>query len=222
MIQSTQASVRDQFQTQKQQLGREQGLPFLDHLSAELIAEACRECGHPWRERIFTPWTTLGIFLSQVLSDDQSCDDAIDRFQKYRYDQKLPRVSTSTASYCEARDRLPEEVVWELVRKTGKDIHDRAKTMWHFHGRPVKVIDGTTVVMPDTPENQAAYPQAQTREPGLGFPIARMMAVFSLAVGTVLEAAIGPYQGKQTSELALLSSTVTDCFRCCRRSVILN
>lgn len=208
MIPSTQASVRDQFQTQKQQLGWEQGLPFRDHLTAEQVAEACRECGHPWRDRIFTPWTTLGIFRSQVLSDDQSCDDAIDRFQKYRYDQKLPRVSTSTASYCEARDRLPEEVVWELVRKTGKDIHDRAKTMWHFHGRPVKVIDGTTVIMPDTPENQAAYPQAQTQEPGLGFPIAGMTAVFSLAVGTVIEAAIGPYQGKQTSELALLRQVI--------------
>ena len=58
--------------------------------------------------------------------------------------------------------------------------------------------------MPDTPENQAAYPQLETQAPGLGFPIARILVVFSLAVGTVLEAAIGPYQGKQTSELALL------------------
>lgn len=58
--------------------------------------------------------------------------------------------------------------------------------------------------MPDTPENQAAYPQAKTQKPGVGFPIARILVAFSLAVGTVLEAAIGPYQGKQTSELALL------------------
>ena len=58
--------------------------------------------------------------------------------------------------------------------------------------------------MPDTPENQAAYPQAKTQKPGVGFPIARILVVFSLAVGTVLEAVVGPYQGKRTSELALL------------------
>jgi hypothetical protein len=58
--------------------------------------------------------------------------------------------------------------------------------------------------MPDTPENQAAYPQLESQAPGIGFPIARLLVVFSLAVGTVLEATLGPYQGKQTSELALL------------------
>jgi hypothetical protein len=54
--------------------------------------------------------------------------------------------------------------------------------------------------MPDTPRNQAAYPQSASQRPGLGFPFARTLVVFSLAVGTVLEAAIGPYQGKRTSE----------------------
>ncbi len=83
-------------------------------------------------------------------------------------------------------------------------IHRQARPSWLFQGRPVKIIDGSTVTMPDTPENQAAYPQLKTQKPGLGFPIARLLVVFSLAVGTVLEAAIGPYQGKQTSELALL------------------
>jgi hypothetical protein len=58
--------------------------------------------------------------------------------------------------------------------------------------------------MPDTPENQAAYPQPESQKPGVGFPIARLLVIFSLAVGTVLEAAVGPYQGKRTSELALL------------------
>jgi hypothetical protein len=73
-----------------------------------------------------------------------------------------------------------------------------------FHGRSVKVIDGSTVLMADTPENQAAYPQLRSQAPGLGFPITRLLVVFSLAVGTVLEAAMGPYQGRQTGEQALL------------------
>jgi Transposase DDE domain len=204
MTQSTAASPHHPFDSLRNQFGQEKGLPFLKFLSQSLVEEVCRHSGHLWRDRIYTPWITLGIFLSQVLSDDHSCDDAVDRFQKFRYDQGLPAVSPQTSSYCEARQRLPECLAWDLVRHVGQAVHRTAKSAWLFHERSVKIVDGTTVVMPDTPENQAAYPQAKTQKPGLGFPIARLLVVFSLAVGTVLEAAIGPYQGKQTSELALL------------------
>ena len=204
MTQATPASPRPQFESLRNQLGKQEGLPFLKSLSRALVEEACRRCKHAWRERIYTPWITLGIFLSQILSDDHSCDDAISRFQKFRYDQGLPAVAPESSSYCEARQRLPEELTWDLVRRTGQLIHHQAKDAWLFHGRSVKVIDGSTVTMPDTPENQAAYPQLDSQAPGVGFPIARLLVVFSLAVGTVLEATLGPYQGKQTSELALL------------------
>ncbi|HSQ58329.1 MAG TPA: IS4 family transposase [Gemmata sp.] len=204
MTQATPPSPPQQFDSLRNQLGTQQGLPFLTILARALVEQACRRCHHAWRERIYTPWITLGIFLSQVLSDDHSCDDAVERFQKFRYDQGLPAVAPETSSYCEARQRLPEELAWDLVRRTGQSIHHQAKDTWLFHGRSVKVIDGSTVTMPDTPENQAAYPQLDSRAPGVGFPIARLLVVFSLAVGTVLEAALGPYQGKQTSELALL------------------
>jgi DDE family transposase len=204
VTQATPTSPRHQFDSLRNQLGKQQGLPFLKILSRALVEQACRLCNHPWRERIYTPWITLGIFLSQILSDDHSCDDAVERFQKFRYDQGLPAVAPETSSYCEARQRLPEELTWELVRRTGQSIHHQAKDAWLFHGRSVKVIDGSTVTMPDTPENQAAYPQLDSQAPGVGFPIARLLVVFRLAVGTVLEAALGPYQGKQTSELALL------------------
>jgi hypothetical protein len=204
MTQATLPASRHQFDALRNQLDNRQGLPFLEILSQPLVELACRHCNHPWRERIYTPWITLGIFLSQILSDDHSCDDAVERFQKFRYDQGLPAVAPETSSYCEARQRLPEELLWDLVRRTGQAIQHRATDAWLFHGRSVKIIDGSTVTMPDTPENQAAYPQLDSQAPGLGFPIARLLVVFSLATGTVLEAAVGPYQGKQTSELALL------------------
>jgi hypothetical protein len=204
VTQATPPSPRHHFDSLRNQLGKQERLPFLKSLSRALVEQACRHCNHPWRERIYTPWITLGIFLSQILSDDHSCDDAVERFQKFRYDQDLPAVAPETSSYCEARQRLPEELTWELVRRTGQSIHRQAKNAWLFHGRSVKVIDGSTVTMPDTPENQAAYPQLDSQAPGVGFPIARLLVVFSLAVGTVLEATLGPYQGQQTSELALL------------------
>lgn len=204
MLHSTGSSTPTAFHSLHEQLDQQSGLPFLNLLSQDLVEAACRHCGHRWRKRIYTPWITLGVFLSQVLSHDHSCDDAVDRLQKVRYDQGLPAVGTETGSYCEARGRLPEEVLWDLVRRTGQSIHHAAKDSWRFHGRPVKILDGSTVVMPDTPANQAAYPQLKSQAPGLGFPIARLLVVFSLAVGTVLEGVLGPYHGKQTSELALL------------------
>jgi putative transposase len=210
VAQSTAPLARDQVNTVRERLQQQHGLPFLDFLSRDLVADLCLRCQHQWRNRIYTPWITLGMFLSQVLSDNQCCDAAVDRFQKFRSDSGLPAVSSTSTSYCDARLRLPEELTWELVRQTGRSIHEKANKSWLYHGRSVKVIDGSTVSMPDTSENQAAYPQQASQAPGLGFPIARILVIFSLAVGTVLEAAIGPYQGKQTSELALLRKVVDE------------
>ena len=212
MAQSTAPVSRDPFVSVRDQLAQHRGLPFLSILARSSVEAACGAVGHQWRERVYLPWITLSLFLSQVLSDGHSCDEAVDRFQKFRHDQGLPPVSSETTSYCDARLRLPERLFWELVRSTGRAIHDRADPSWLFHGRPVKILDGSTVAMPDTPRNQRAYPQQRSQARGLGFPIARILVVFSLAVGTVLETAIGPYQGKQTSELALLR-TIIDEFR---------
>jgi hypothetical protein len=206
--QFTRASLGDQLDSLRRRLNQQPGLPFLEHLSPHQIEASFRRVGHRWRDRIYTPVVTLGIFLSQVLSDDHSCSDAVARFQKYRADRDLPPVAPETGSYCDARKRLPEEGLWDLVRRTGRAIHQHAEASWLFRGRTVKILDGSTVSMPDTPANQAAYPQPRSQRPGLGFPIARILVVFSLAVGTVLEAVLGPYQGKQTSELALLRCVV--------------
>jgi hypothetical protein len=209
VAQSTVRSSRHQVGSVRNQLEQQQGLPFLKLLSGHFVEAACRHCHHRWRERIYTRSITLAIFLSQILSDDHSCDEAVDRFQKYRCDQGLPRVATCTSSYCEARQRLPETLIWDLGRRVGRAISQKANPGWLFQGRAVKIADGSTILMPDTPKNQAAYPQAKTQAAGVGLPIARILVVFSLAVGTVLEAALGPYQGKQTSELALLRPLLT-------------
>jgi len=210
--QSTSASTRDQIHSLRDRLVRKAGLPFLDILSQTLVEATCRRFNHRWRERVYTPWITLNLFLSQTLSDDHSCDEAVDRFQKFRYDRGQAPVAPETGSYCEARQRLSEGLFWDLVRRTGRSIHQTAKRSWLFHGRSVKIVDGSTVVMPDTPANQKAYPQVTSQAPGVGFPIARILVVFSLAVGTVLDAAVGPYQGKQTSELALFRQ-ILDAFQ---------
>ena len=111
--------------------------------------------------------------------------------------------SAETGAYCTARNDLPEEAIHQLVRDTSKQIENEVPETWLWQGRRVRVADGSTITMPDTAANQAAYPQQKSQQPGCGFPLARILVVFSLSVGTVLEAAIGKYTGKQTGENSL-------------------
>ena len=203
MVQFSSPSTDGQAESLRDHFAQQTGLPFLDALSATEVESTCRAHNHRWRARIYTPWITLNMFLAQIVSSDHSCGDALERFQKYRKDCELPPATDDTSSYCEARQRLPEGVVWELARRCGQSIHDKADAQWLFAGRPVKLLDGSTVVMPDTEANQAEYPQSRSQKPGLGFPIARILVSISLAVGTVLDAAMGPYRGKQSGELGL-------------------
>ncbi len=102
-----------------------------------------------------------------------------------------------------ARDALPEPACRQLVRDTGRESEAQSPAEWLWHGRRVRVVDGSTITMPDTPENQAEYPQAKTQKPGCGLPIARILVIFSLATGAVLEAAIGRIPRKKTGENSL-------------------
>src|SRR3954452_24120095 len=193
--------IRDRF-------ARNDGLPFADVLTEARIHDALDEHGVTYRDRVFSPVTTIRGFLSQVLSEDHSCRDAVTRVIAHRAANGLGACSPNTASYCNARGRVPTGVLRTLAKRTAQELQAGAAEDWKWNGRSVFIADGSHVSMPDTPENQAAYPQPSTQGPGLGFPIARILVIFSLAVGTVLEAAMGPYQGKQTSELALLRQVV--------------
>ena len=158
--QSTAPSPRDPIHSIRHRLIPQDGLPFLKLLTRSSVEAACRRCHHRWRERIDTPGITLSLFFSQILSDDHSCDEAVERLQNFRHDQGLSSVSSETGSYCEARQRLPQALIWDLARRVEQSIHNHAKKSWLFHDRPVKIGDASTVVMPDTRENQAAYPQS--------------------------------------------------------------
>jgi Transposase DDE domain/Insertion element 4 transposase N-terminal len=189
-----------------QQLSRAPALPFADLLPAQQVEQALRDEGVTFRDRLFSPLVTLWLFLSQVLDPDGSCRAALARLLAWRAARRLPPCSPDPSAYCKARRRLPEGVLARLTRLTGRAPQDRAPPRWRWGGRTLKVVDGTTVALPDTAANQAAYPQNAAQAPGLGFPIARLVVLFSLAVGTVLDAALGPYQGKQTGETALFHS----------------
>ena len=160
----------------------------------------------PHRERLYSPTDTLSLFMAQALSADASCQQIVNRHAVERVANGLAPCSTHTGAYCKARQRLPQAMIRTLVQETGRMIAGRAAAAWQWQGRPVKLVDGTTVTLPDTPDNQGRYPQQSNQKPGLGFPIARLVGLLCLATGAVLDAAIGPYAGKTGSEHALFRS----------------
>src|SRR6185312_15608690 len=123
----------------------------------------------------FSPAITLWVFLAQVLSADHSCREAVAKLNFWRLARGHRPCSPATGSYCEARQRLPEPLFLELVRSTGKELSEKSDAAWQWLGRAVKVVDGATITMADTPENQQAYPQSRAQAPGVGFPIARIV-----------------------------------------------
>jgi hypothetical protein len=179
---------------------RDGDLYFAALLDRESILEAFGSASSIWKGWLYTPAVTVWVFLSQCLSPDHSCRDAVARLAAWLAAQGRRPCSAETGAYCTARDQLPEAACHKLVCRTGRKIEDEAPKEWFWKGRRVRVADGAAITMPDTPENQAEYPQPKSQRPGCGFPIARIVVIFSLAVGTVLEAAIGKYQGKQTGE----------------------
>lgn len=200
-----------QIEILRRQFGQADGLAFAEVLPAERVETALRDTGATWREKVYTPLVTLWAFLTQVASADGSCRAAVARVLAWLVSQGGKPCTPKADPYCKARARLPEALLVRLTRETGHALHDAAPADWRWKGRRVKVVDGTTVSMPDTRANQQAYPQHNAQQPGLGFPIARAVVVFCLACGTVLDAALGRYQGKQTGETALLR-TLDDAF----------
>src|SRR6201997_2694356 len=183
---------------------RNTGLPFADVLTEANILDVLNDHGVTYRDRVFNPVTTIWGFLSQVLSDDHSCRDAVARIIAHRAASGLKACSPNTASYCDARARIPTAALRTLARRTAQELQDGAADEWKWNGRSVFIADGSHVSMPDTPANQAAYPQPPAQEPGVGFPLARVCVLLSLAPGACHDLAIAPYAGKGTGATTLL------------------
>jgi hypothetical protein len=180
------------------------GLPFADVLTQSRILEVLAAHGVEYRDRVFGPFTTIWGFLSQVLSEDHSCRDAVSRVIAHRVASGQSVCSPNTASYCNARVRLPTGVLRALARRTAEELQDGLPDGWKWNGRNVFIADGSHVSMPDTPQNQASYPQPEAQQPGIGFPLARLTVLLSLATGACHDLAMAPYAGQGTGETTLL------------------
>jgi hypothetical protein len=185
------------------------GLPFAEVLPEATIEQAFADADAEFAkydDDVYTPALTLWAFLSQVLCklELRSCRAAVARVIVLLVSIGKSPCSDNTGAYCRARAKLPARVIEDVSTQVADGCEQRVPAAWLWKGRHVHLVDGTTVSMPDTEENQAVYPQPNSQQEGLGFPIARMVVLLSLATAMVKGMAMGPYAGKETGESALL------------------
>ncbi len=190
-----------------------EGLPFASVLPAERICEIFAKHNALFAmNSIYNTVVVLWAFMGQVLRDGKqaACQSAVACIVAHCEITGKAAPTNDTGDYCVARAKLSEPALRELSKEVANKLEADADNRWlwknHLHA---KLIDGFTFTMPDTPENQAAYPQSTSQQPGIGFPIARCVAILSLTTAAIIDLAIGPYAGKETGETALLRSIMT-------------
>ena len=196
---------RDRIRRQAQQVG---AVDFFNMLNGPQLLQITEASVPEHRERLYPPTVTLSMFMKQNLQADRSCQRAVNAWAAQRAAEGLSVQSIRTGAYCQARQRLPLQMVTALTRQTGRLLSTQAQRGWRWRGRAVKLADGTGISMPDTPENQACYPQPSTQAEGVGFPLARLVGILCLSTGAVLQAAMGAHAGKGSSELELFRSVM--------------
>ena len=119
MKHSTSKVLRQQIAQQKSELLDEKDNLSLDKiLSSEACQSIINQC-REYRERLYTPFKTVLMFIKQMLDPDKSCRNIVanegiaDLFQG-------DARSLNTGPYCKARNRLPEETMQALVVETGQ------------------------------------------------------------------------------------------------------
>lgn len=170
----------------KQKFTQSLGLPNRSLLLESTIREALEAEKIKYRQRLFDPFVTLWAFLSQVLDTDKSCHNAVSRVIAWLAGEDAEIPSEDTSAYCQARKRLPEKLLQRLFSRVAQDLEKKTAAEHLWCGRHVKVVDGSTVSMPDTKANQAAYPQPSSQAEGCGFPLAKIGVLFSIATGAAI------------------------------------
>lgn len=206
-IKVPQANRNNKFDVLVHPFLQEKGLPFSEVLDAEFIRQVfAEEKALFGQDDIFSTEVVLWAFLAQTLRDGKgaACSAAVADIATYMLQTGQRPPSGDTGDYCRARAKLSLPALQQLVRESGRQLEKTADKSWLFKGHHAKLVDGFTFTMPDTPENQEVFPQLAAQSPGVGFPIARACTVVSLATACVCDIAIGPYEGKETGEPALL------------------
>jgi hypothetical protein len=149
--------------------------------------------GHPQRNRYFPPWVAFWMFLHQTINPGCSCSRTLVKAAGWISSLSRKRVSTSTSGYCQARSRLALtnlQTVFDGIRDW---LEQQVPPEQFWHGRRVYIVDGSMISLADTPNNQKKYPQQKSQKKGCGFPALRLVVVFSLASGALIDYATSSF-----------------------------
>ena len=197
------------FDTIGQGFLQDEQLPLANVLCEEEIEQAFadHECLFGQEEDdVYTPALTLFGFLAQVMASGagRSCNAAVEYIRSLCLALAIRAPSPDSGAYCRARAKLSGDAIRHLTYHVADALEEQVPADWLWYGLHVKLADGSTLMAPDTQNNQAAWPQASTQQPGLGNPILRFCVLISLATGALCGFAEAPYKGKETGEPALL------------------
>lgn len=143
------------------------------------------------RDRLYTLRLTCECFLWQMLKPQTPCREVVRQVQAQARLHGWGTVDECPSAYIQARQRLPQERLEQVLAATAQAAEQRARAPPAMQGRPVKVVDGSSVQLPDTAANQKEYPQPSGQKPGCGFPVMKLAVLFSLASGALLAVVMG-------------------------------
>jgi len=158
------------------------------------------------RDCDYTRWRTFWCMLWQALNPLSSGREVVRQLQALFDLENGPQLSHEDGAYCRAKARLPLDQFPLALRATARSADQLAPAPGLLQGRPVKVVDGSTLFLEDTPKNRAAYPPIESGNTP-SFPLVRFVVLFSLLSGAILGLAQGPWG---VSELALLNSLAAE------------
>jgi len=166
---------------------------FGDMLPDHLLARS--ESGLNSRERTLTPKVTFWAFISQVFDVDSACRDVVRKVEAWwrwtHKDSASGKPALSPSAYCQARARLDVQTLHLMHGHLAWSLERRVQNAQLWLGRRVKIVDGTTLSMPDTDANQQSWPQPSSQKEGLGFPCMKLVGIFPLASGGLEDYATG-------------------------------
>ena len=166
---------------------------FQDHLRdllpIHLLSQ--EDDGPNSRDRCFNVRLTLECFLWQMLKPRTACREVVRQVQALRRLAGQAPIDEDDSAYVQARLRLPKERMERSLEAIAQAAQHRIKSPLALQGRPVKVVDGSTAQMSDTPANQKAYPQPSEQTPGCGFPVIKFVVLFCLQSGAILNLMTG-------------------------------
>jgi hypothetical protein len=156
---------------------------FVSSIGSKIDPDASFASVDGSRNRVFTTVRTFWLFLYQVLMGNLSLDAMVQVAKAWLLEAEDISISSNTSAFSQARSRLPTEFLRTIDCQVRENFPESKK----FHGFSVKLVDGTGISVPDTPENRERYPKHGKAGTYSGFPSFKLVGLFDYESGKNIE-----------------------------------